>query len=341
MLAAPPVLRPDPAAAASITTLADVRAAHRRIHSFIHRTPVLTSKTLDARIGGGVHLLFKCENFQKVGAFKARGAHNAIFQLTQAEVARGVVTHSSGNHAAAVALAAGRRGVPAYIVMPRTANRVKKAAVDAYGGRIVECEPTQAARESAAETIRQETGAALIPPYDDERIIAGQGTCTLEFLEQAGPEGLDVLLAPVGGGGLLSGVAVVAKTLSPATRVIGCEPVAVDDAARSFASGVLQPALGPKSIADGLLTALGEKNFIIIRALVDDVVTVSEESILEAMRLIWQTLKIIVEPSCAVTVAALMERKIFMSADKTRVGIILTGGNVDLDDLPWFKQPGR
>ena len=308
MRADPPVLRPDPAAAASIVTVADVRAAHRRIHRLIHRTPVLTSETLDAKIGGGgAHLLFKCENFQKVGAFKARGAQNAIFQLTEAEAARGVVTHSSGNHAAAVALAARRRGIPAHVVMPRTANRVKKAAVAAYGGRIVECEPTQAAREGAAEAIRQATGAALIPPYDDERIIAGQGTCALEFLEQAGPAGLDVLLAPLGGGGLLAGVAAVAKTLSPATRLIGCEPAAVDDAARGFASGVLQPALGPRSIADGLLTALGEKNFLIIRALVDDVVTVSEQGIIEAMRLVWQTLKIIIEPSSAVPLAALME----------------------------------
>ncbi|MBV9490311.1 MAG: pyridoxal-phosphate dependent enzyme [Verrucomicrobia bacterium] len=325
----------------TIATLGDVRAAHQRIHRFIHRTPVLTSETLDAQLGGGVHLLFKCENFQKVGAFKARGAHNAIFQLTAAEAARGVVTHSSGNHAAAVALAARRRGLPAHIVMPRTANRVKKAAVAAYGGRIVDCEPTQQAREGAAEAIRQATGAALIPPYDDERIIAGQGTCALEFLEQAGPEGLDVLLAPVGGGGLLSGVALVAKSVSPATRVIGCEPKAVDDAARSFASGVLQPALGPRSIADGLLTALGSKTFVIVRALVDDVVTVSERSITEAMRLVWQTLKILVEPSAAVPLAALMENKIALPVNSARVGIILTGGNVDLDDLPWSKGPGR
>jgi threonine dehydratase len=335
MRAAPSAPRWDPAAAASVTTLADVRAAHRRIYRFIHRTPVLTSETLDAAIGGGVHLLFKCENFQKVGAFKARGAQNAIFQLADAEAARGVVTHSSGNHAAAVALAARRRGIPAHIVMPRTANRVKKAAVAAYGGRIIECEPTQAARESAAAAIRDATGAALIPPYDDERIIAGQGTCALEFLEQAGPAGLDVLLAPVGGGGLLAGVAVAAKALSPATRVIGCEPAAVDDATRSFASGILQPALGPRSIADGLLTALGEKNFVLIRALVDGVVTVSEQSIIEAMRLVWQTLKIIIEPSGAVPLAALMENKVMMPADQARVGIIFTGGNVDLGDLPW------
>ncbi|MBV8898750.1 MAG: pyridoxal-phosphate dependent enzyme [Verrucomicrobia bacterium] len=334
MRAAPLVLRPDPAAAASIVTLADVRAAHRRIYRFIHRTPVLTSETLDARIGGGAHLLFKCENFQKVGAFKARGAQNAIFQLAEAEAASGVVTHSSGNHAAAVALAARRRGIPAHIVMPRTANRVKKAAVVAYGGRIVECDPTQAARESAAEAIRQATGAALIPPYDDERIIAGQGTCALEFLEQAGPAGLDLLLVPVGGGGLLAGTAVTAKAVSPATRVIGCEPAAVDDAARGFACGVLQPALGPRSIADGLLTALGNRNFIVIRALVDEVVTVSEQSIIDAMRLVWQTLKIIIEPSAAVPVAALLEGKIPMPAD-ARSGIILTGGNVDLDKLPW------
>jgi threonine dehydratase len=337
---ATPALRPDPAAPIPIVTLADVRAAHRRIYRFIHRTPVLTSKTLDAKIGGGAHLFFKCENFQKVGAFKARGAQNAICQLAEADAARGVVTHSSGNHAAAVALAARGRGIPAHIVMPRTANRVKKATVAAYGGRIVECEPTQAARESAAEAIRQATGAALIPPYNDERIIAGQGTCALEFLEQVGPAGLDLLLAPLGGGGLLAGVAVAAKALSPGTRVIGCEPAAVDDAARSFASGVLQPALGPKSIADGLLTALGDKNFFILRALADDVVTVSEQGIVESMRLVWQTLKIIIEPSAAVPVAALMEGKIVPPVDQARVGIILTGGNVDLDDLPWFKQPG-
>jgi threonine dehydratase len=313
-------------------TLADIRAAHARIADKIHRTPVLTSATLDALCGA--QLFFKCENFQKIGAFKARGATNAVFALTDAEAANGVATHSSGNHAAALARAARLRGIPAHIVMPSNAPKTKIESVRRNGGIIVFCEPTLVAREAACAKIIAETGARLVHPFDDYAVMAGQGTATLELLEQA-PD-LDLIIVPVGGGGLLCGTAVAAKGARPGIRVIAAEPAGADDAARSFAAGRIIPLEKASTVADGLRTSLGERNFPLIRQHVDEVVTVSEESIVAAMRRIWEVLKIIIEPSCAVPYAAIMEQKIDVSGK--RVGIILTGGNVDLDALPWLVK---
>lgn len=313
-------------------TLADIRAAHARIADKIHRTPVLTSATLDALCGG--LLFFKCENFQKIGAFKARGAANAVFSLTDEEAAKGVATHSSGNHAAALARAARLRGIPAHIVMPSNAPKAKVESVRRNGGNIIFCEPTVTAREAACAKVIVETGARLVHPYNDYAVMAGQGTATLELLEQA--PNLDLVIAPVGGGGLLSGTAVAAKGAKPGIRVIAAEPAAADDAARSFAAGHIIPLDKTTTIADGLRTSLGERNFPLIQKNVDSIVTVSEESIVAAMRRIWEVLKIIIEPSCAVPYAAIMEKKIDVTGK--RVGIILTGGNVDLDALPWMAK---
>jgi len=313
-------------------TLADIRAAHARIADKIHRTPVLTSATLDALCGA--QLFFKCENFQKIGAFKARGATNAVFALTDAEAANGVATHSSGNHAAALARAARLRGIPAHIVMPSNAPKTKIESVRRNGGIIVFCEPTLVAREAACAKIIAETGARLVHPFDDYAVMAGQGTATLELLEQAAE--LDLIIVPVGGGGLLCGTAVAAKGARPGIRVIAAEPAGADDAARSFAAGRIIPLEKASTVADGLRTSLGERNFPLIRQHVDEVVTVSEESIVAAMRRIWEVLKIIIEPSCAVPYAAIMEQKIDVSGK--RMGIILTGGNVDLDALPWLVK---
>lgn len=318
--------------AAPTLTLADIRAAHTRIADKIHRTPILTSATLDALCGG--QLFFKCENFQKIGAFKARGAANAVFSLTDAEAARGVATHSSGNHAAALARAARLRGIPAHIVMPSNAPKAKVESVRRNGGIIIFCEPTLAAREAACAEVIAETGARLVHPYNDYAVMAGQGTATLELLEQA--PNLDLIIAPVGGGGLLSGTAVAAKGAKPGIRVIAAEPAAADDAARSFAAGHIIPLDKTTTIADGLRTSLGERNFPLIQQHVDGIVTVSEESIVAAMRRIWEVLKIIIEPSCAVPYAAIMEKKIDVTGQ--RVGLILTGGNVDLDALPWMAK---
>jgi threonine dehydratase len=313
-------------------TLADIQAAAARIAPYIHCTPVLTSATLDDLCGG--HLFFKCENFQKIGAFKARGAANAVFSLTAAEAARGVVTHSSGNHAAALARAARLRGIAAHIVMPSDAPQSKIASVRRNGGLITFCEPNVAARESTCARLVAETGGRLIHPYNDYAVMAGQGTATLELLAQV-PD-LDVVIAPVGGGGLLCGTAVAAKGLRPGIRVIAAEPAGADDAARSFAAGRIIPLESPATIADGLRTSLGEKNFPLIQRHVDAVETASEEAIVAAMRRIWEVLKIIIEPSCAVPYAAILEGKIPVAG--LRVGIILTGGNVDLDALPWLKK---
>ena len=313
-------------------TLADIRAAHARIADKIHRTPVLTSATLDALCGA--QLFFKCENFQKIGAFKARGATNAVFALTEAEAANGVATHSSGNHAAALARAARLRGIPAHIVMPSNAPKTKIESVRRNGGIIVFCEPTLVAREAACAKIIAETGARLVHPFDDYAVMAGQGTATLELLEQA-PD-LDLIIVPVGGGGLLCGTAVAAKGARPGIRVIAAEPAGADDAARSVAAGRLIPLVQAATIADGLRTSLSARTFPLIQQQVDGIVTVSEESIVAAMRRIWEVLKIIIEPSCAVPYAAVMDEKIDVSGK--RVGIILTGGNVDLDALPWLVQ---
>lgn len=313
-------------------TLAAIRAAHERIRERIHRTPVLTSSTLDEQSGGA--LFFKCENMQKGGAFKARGATNAVFSLTDAEAARGVATHSSGNHGAALSRAAKLRGIPAYIVMPNNVPKAKRAAVERLGGKVVFCEPTVAAREAAAAKIIADTGATLIHPYDDLRVMAGQGTATLELLEQV-PE-LDTLTCPIGGGGLISGTSVAALALKPGIRVIGAEPAGADDAFRSYKAGKRIPLTQANTIADGLRGSLSDRTFMEIRSHVADVVTVSEEAIVAAMRSIWEVLKIIIEPSAAVPYAAVIEKKIDVRG--RRVGIILTGGNLDLDSLPWSAR---
>lgn len=307
-------------------TIADIRAAAARIAPFAHRTPILTSRSIDAMAGAQV--VFKCENLQKVGAFKFRGACNAVMSLTDAEAQRGVATHSSGNHAAALALAARLRGIPAYIVMPKGSPAVKRAAVEGYGGRITWCEPTLAARETALAEVVAETGAAFVHPYDDPRVIAGQGTAALELLEDA-PD-LDVVVIPVGGGGLMSGTAIAVASLSSA-RVVGVEPEAADDARRSLEAGQILPSNDPKTIADGLRTSLGQLPFAVARERVSAIVAVSEEAIGSAMRTVWERMKIIIEPSSAVPVAAVLGRKV----EGARLGVILSGGNVDLGKLPW------
>jgi len=311
--------------------LAAIRAAHERIRPHIHRTPILTSARLDA--ASGASLFFKCENFQKVGAFKARGATNAVFSLDDTTAHRGVATHSSGNHAAALSRAAKLRGIAAHIVMPSNSSKVKVRAVEEYGGRIVFCEPTQTAREETCARVIAETGATLIHSFENEDVMAGQGTAAVELLEDVD---VDLVLCPVGGGGLLCGTAVAAKTMRPKIKVIATEPANADDAAQSFRAGRLMRVDKPNTIADGLRTNVGAPNFSLMQRYVDDVVTVSEDAIVAAMRTIWQTMKIIVEPSAAVPYAAILEG----AASKIdivgkRVGIILTGGNVDLDALPW------
>ncbi len=313
-------------------TLAAIRAAHDRIRDKIHRTPVLTSSSLDRLSGGS--LVFKCENMQKGGAFKARGATNAVFSLSDAEAARGVATHSSGNHGAALSRAAKLRGIPAYIVMPNTVPQAKRAQVERLGGKITFCEPTIPAREAAAAKILADTGATLIHPYDDLRVMAGQGTATLELLDQA-PD-IDTIVTPIGGGGLISGTAVAALGIKPGIRVIGAEPAGADDAYRSFTAGKRIPITQANTIADGLRGSLSDRTFTEISTHVADIVTVSEEAIVAAMRMIWEVLKIVVEPSGAVPYAAVLENKIEVRGH--RVGIILTGGNLDLDSLPWIKQ---
>jgi threonine dehydratase len=309
--------------------LAAIRAAHECIRPHVHRTPVLTSTRLDG--ASGASLFFKCENFQKVGAFKARGATNAVFSLDDSTAQRGVATHSSGNHGAALARAAKLRGIPAYIVMPSNSSKVKIRAVEGYGARIIFCEPTQAAREKTCAQVIDETGATLIHPFENQDVMAGQGTAALELLEDV-PD-LDLVLCPVGGGGLLCGTAVAAKTLRPNVKVIAVEPEKADDAAQSFRAGQLLQLRKTDTIADGLRTNIGAPNFEIIQRYVDDIVPVSEDAIINAMRTIWETMKIIIEPSAAVPYAAIVENKIDVGGK--RVGVILTGGNVDLDALPW------
>ncbi len=310
-------------------TLDDLRAAAARIAPHARRTPVMTCITLDAM--AGADLFFKCENFQKVGAFKFRGACNAVFSLTEAEAARGVVTHSSGNHAQALALAARMRGIPAYIVMPRTTPAIKQAAVEGYGGRVTLCEPNQAAREAAAQLIIDETGAALVHPYNDYRVIAGQATAAMELFEQV--PNLDAIIAPVGGGGLLSGTALATRYVSPNTLVFAGEPEGADDAFRSVRDGMIYPSVEPKTIADGLLTALGDKTFPIVREHLKQILLVDDDAIRAAMRLIFERMKIVVEPSSAVPLAAVLANADTFAGQ--RVGLILSGGNVDLAAMKW------
>jgi threonine dehydratase len=312
-----------------LPTFSDIEKAHDRIRPYIHRTPVLSSQSINEIVGA--ELFFKCENFQKVGAFKFRGACNSVFSLTPEEAKNGVCTHSSGNHAAALALAARMRGIPAYIVMPENAPEIKKIAVAGYGAQITFCTPTLEARESTLKQVAEQTDATEIHPYNYFNVICGQGTAAKELIEEI--DNLDVLMAPVGGGGLLSGTALSTKAMLPGAQVIAAEPAGADDAFRSFYSKTLQPSVSPKTIADGLLTSLGSLTFPIILNNVDQIVTISEESIVAAMRMIWERMKIIIEPSSAVPLAAILENKADVKGRK--VGIILSGGNVDLGKLPF------
>jgi threonine dehydratase len=313
----------------ALPDLAAIRAAHARIAPHVHRTVVLTCGSLDAETGA--RLFFKCENFQKVGAFKARGATNAVFSLTDAEARRGVVTHSSGNHGAALAYAARQRGIAAWVVMPENSAKVKQDNVRRFGATIRFCAPNIPARETLCAEVLAETGATMIHPFDNEQVIAGQATAALELLESH-PE-LDVVIAPVGGGGLLSGTAIVARALRPSIRVYGAEPANADDAARSFRSGQVEPLRATTTIADGLRTTLSPRTLAAIRRDVAGVGTATEESIVRAMRMTWERMKIIIEPSSAVPLACLLERSLDVAG--AAAGVIISGGNVDLDRLPW------
>lgn len=334
------VVRPAPTGATSWSVserlavdLAAIEQASRHIAGLAHRTPVETCATLDRMAGRA--LLLKCEHLQMVGAFKFRGACNAVARLDADAAARGVVTHSSGNHAQALALAARLRGIRAHVVMPKNAPSVKRSAVLGYGAHVVECEPTLAAREETTEAVMAETGACFIPPYDHPDVIAGQGTVALELLDQA-PD-LDAVVAPVGGGGLVSGVCIAAKALRPGIRVYGAEPAGADDAARSKREGRLILQTSPDTIADGLLTSLGSLTWPVVRDLVDDIVTVTEDEIVAAMRVAWERAKQLIEPSAAVALAAAMGPAL---GGARRVGVVLSGGNVDLDRLPWLDGRG-
>jgi len=313
----------------NLPTLSDIQSTHKKIRPFIHRTPVLTSQQLNRIFG--CELYFKCENFQKVGAFKFRGATNAVLSLADDQKKHGVVTHSSGNHAAALALAAGMNGIKAYIVMPENAPSVKKDAVAGYGASVTFCKPTLQAREETCRAIMEKEGATLIHPYDNFNVICGQGTASLELLEDVGD--LNVIIAPIGGGGLMSGTSTCAKGIDDKIKVIGAEPLNANDAWESFKTGVLTPSVNPLTIADGLLTSLSELTFSVIRKNVDDIFTVQEESIISSMKLIWERMKIIIEPSSATVLAVIKENPGFFKGKK--VGLIISGGNVDLKRLPF------
>ena len=307
----------------------DILDAHERIKKYIHRTPVLTSQQLNDIFG--CRLYFKCENFQKVGAFKFRGATNAVLSLTVDEKKKGVVTHSSGNHAAALALAAKMNGVKAFIVMPETAPVVKKNAVQGYSAEITYCKPTLAAREESAGRIISSTGATLVHPYDNFNVICGQGTAALELMDEI-PD-LDLLIAPVGGGGLLSGTSTTARAIKKGIKVFGAEPLNAADARESFISGQIVPSVNPKTVADGLLTSLSELTFTIIRKNVDDILTCHEETIIECMLLVWERMKIVIEPSSATVLAIISENREYFR--NKRAGLIISGGNVDFRNLPF------
>ena len=311
--------------------LAAVRGAAARIAPHAHRTPVMTCSTIDALAGR--RLFFKCELFQKTGSFKFRGACNAVTSLPDESAVRGVVTHSSGNHAQALALAARLRGIPAHVVMPTTSLPTKRRAVEAYGGRVHLCEPTERARHALADEVQRGTGAVLIPPCNHPGIIAGQGTATLELLEEV-PD-LDAIIAPVGGGGLISGTSIAARALAPSIRIFASEPSGADDAARSLAAGVLIPIDEPDTICDGLRVSLCELTWPVLRDHVEAVITVSDEEVIAAMRLTWQRAKLPIEPSSATAVAACLTDRFKSLEGVERVGVILSGGNADLDNLPW------
>ncbi len=314
-----------------IPQFSDVEDAARRIREYAHRTPVLTCSTLNER--SGRELFFKCELFQKVGAFKFRGACNAVLKLSDEEAARGVATQSSGNHAQALALAAKLRGIKAHIVMPRTTPAVKKNAVREYGARVIECEPTLVARESTVKEVCEETGAVYLPPYNHPDVIAGQGTVAMELLDQV-PE-LDAIIAPVGGGGLISGLCLAAKSIKPGIRIFAGEPAGADDAFRSKQAGEIIPQTAPNTIADGLLTSLGDLTWPFVRDQVEQIIRVSESEIIGAMRLTWERAKLMIEPSSAVAMAAVLSDEFRSVGSLKNVGVVLTGGNADLDRLPW------
>lgn len=313
-----------------IPTYADVEAAHARILPYIHRTPVLTSSYINGL--AGAELFFKCENFQKAAAFKARGASNAVFGLTEAQAAKGVATHSSGNHGLCLSYAAGRRGIACTVVMPRTAPQAKKDAVRGYGGRVVECEPSTSSREAVFAQVVAETGAEFVHPYNDPRVIAGQATCSRELIEQV--PGLDAVIAPIGGGGMISGTCLTLSTIAPGVKVYAGEPEQADDAARSFRAGHIIADNAPETVADGLKVPLKELTWHFVQKHVTDILTVSEDEIIEAMKLIWKRMKIVMEPSSAVPLAAILRNPQVFKGQ--RVGVIITGGNVDLDKLPWM-----
>ncbi len=307
-----------------------IETASNLIRPYIHKTPVLTSKNLNSL--ANAEIFFKCENFQKAGAFKSRGAINTVFSLDQDQIKNGVCTHSSGNHAAALSRAAALRDIPAYIVMPINSSKVKIDAVKHYGGNITFCEPNLQSREKTLEIVKRQTDAVEVHPYNDYRIIAGQATAALELFNEI--KNIDIIMAPVGGGGLLSGTALSAHYFSPSTKVVAAEPAGADDAFRSFSSGEIIPSANPKTIADGLLTSLGSLTFPIIKEFVNEIVTVSEQGIIEAMKLTWERMKIIIEPSSAVPFAAILEKKYDFQGK--RIGIILSGGNIDLMKIPWI-----
>lgn len=314
-----------------IPTLDDMLAAHERIKPYIHRTPVLTSSFLNELTGA--ELFFKCENFQKAGAFKVRGALNAVFGLSDDMLEKGVATHSSGNHALSLSYAAGRRGIPCTVVMPRTAPQAKKDAVIGYGGKIVECEPSTSSREAVFAEVVRETGAEFVHPYNDPRVIAGQGTCARELIGQV--DGLDAVIAPIGGGGMISGTSLTLSNLAPNVKIYAAEPEQADDAARSFKAGHIIADDAPVTVADGLKVPLKELTWHFVSNHVSDILTVGEQEIIDAMKLLWKRMKIVMEPSSAVPLAAILKNKETFAGK--RVGVIITGGNVDLDLLPWLK----
>ena len=316
---------------ASDLTIDDMRAAHERIKPYIHRTPVLTSSYLDDLTGA--ELFFKCENFQKAGAFKVRGASNAVFGLSDEIAKKGVATHSSGNHALSLSYAAGRRGIPCNVVMPRTAPQAKKDAVRGYGGIITECEPSTSSREEVFARIEAETGANFVHPYNDLRVIAGQATCSAELIEQV--DGLNAVIAPIGGGGMVSGTCLTLSNLAPHVKIYAAEPEQADDAYRSFKAGHIIADDAPDTVADGLKVPLKENTWHFVSHNVTDILTASEEEIIEAMKLTWKRMKIVIEASCAVPLATILKNPEVFAGK--RVGVIITGGNVDLDTLPWIK----
>ena len=317
-----------------MVNMSDITNAGKVIEGYVHTTPILTSSSINRMLG--MSLRFKCENLQKVGAFKARGACNTVFSLSEEEAARGVATHSSGNHGAALAYAASIRGITAYVVMPENAPGIKKVAVDSYGAKIVECGTGQGDRQDTLDAVVADTGAHFVSSSDDNRVIAGQGTAAVEFYDQLGDENIDFLFCPVGGGGLLAGCAIASKHISPKTKVIAAEPLGANDASIGFIKGERITDFVPDTIADGLRTAVGVRNFPIIQKYVDDIITVKEESIINAMRTVWERMKILIEPSSAVPLAALFERKEdFIEA---KIGMVLSGGNVDLGHLPWINS---